>query len=258
VLELGSGTGAAGLAVACLGARVLATDLPEILPLLRANICLNAAMVAAAGGSISAAASDWEDGMAGLGSAAGGAAVAMADSAAGGSAAAGGGLAGWGQPGEESTEWVLGADLVYSLAPVAALVRTLAALVVNGGGTGEGAAAPAASSGPQAEHHPPGSSHLLGALGRGEQAVCWEARSGASGPRGAGWGGRKLLLAHKHRHEEVDAALLEGFRAAGVPLRAVARDAGSRVTIYGNAAAMAALGLVDEGSMGAPCTLLAD
>ncbi|XP_013084076.1 protein N-lysine methyltransferase METTL21D-like [Biomphalaria glabrata] len=41
VLELGSGTGAVGIVTAALGARVIITDLPEIVPFMNHNIQLN-------------------------------------------------------------------------------------------------------------------------------------------------------------------------------------------------------------------------
>lgn len=187
VLELGSGTGVVGLAAACLGAHVTATDLPEALPQLQGNIALNASAVAAAGGSIEAQPLDW--------------AAAGVEGGAGAPAAAA--LLSHNPP----FDLILGADLVYSPAPVPALVRTLAALAAAGSGSGGDAANGLTVSGR-----------------RGHQQV-------------------KLLLVHKHRHQEVDSALLEGLRGAGLPLRVVARDADSRVTIYCNAPAAAALGL---------------
>lgn len=165
VLELGSGgTGLVGLAAACLGASVTATDLPEVLPLLRASVAANAGMVAAAGGAVVAAQLDWRQPDGAL----------LAPPA--------------GQP---QHDWLLGADLVFRMSPVEPLVACMAA----------------------AERH-----------------------AAAHGRR------LKVLLCHKRRHEEVDAALLDGLRAAGVPLGAVLRDAGSRCTVYANEAAIAALG----------------
>ena len=178
MLELGSGTGVVGIAAACLGAAVLATDVPEVLSLLRGNMARNAGLVAAAGGSVAAAALNWE----------------VPEAAAEVEATLSG----------RQADWVLGADLVYSLAPVAPLVRTLAALVGASVGSGSSSAAAGAS---QQERH------------------------------------ARLLLAHKCRHEEVDSALLGGLRASGVPLRVVARDSESRITVYGNREAAAALGL---------------
>ncbi len=105
VLELGSGgTGLVGLAAASLGADVTATDLPAMLPQLEAAIAANASLVAAAGGGIRAAPLDWRVGSALL-------------------APAGGPKAQY--------SWLLGADLVYSLEPVAALVATVAAAAAH-------------------------------------------------------------------------------------------------------------------------------
>lgn len=181
VLELGSGTGLVGLAAACLGASVAATDLPEVVPQLEAAAALNAGMIGAAGGSLHAAALDWRQPSPAL----------LRPAEVAGAAGPAGSEGPEGQDGQQY-DWLLGADLVYSLPPVAPLVATVAA---------------------------------------------------AAEARAAGSGGAplKILLAHKHRHEEVDAALLGGLRAAGIALRAVLRDSGSRCTVYVNDAAAAAL-----------------
>eukprot|EP00929_Paragymnodinium_shiwhaense_P067406 TRINITY_DN33936_c1_g1_i2.p1 TRINITY_DN33936_c1_g1~~TRINITY_DN33936_c1_g1_i2.p1 ORF type:complete len:432 (-),score=141.42 TRINITY_DN33936_c1_g1_i2:442-1737(-) len=60
VLELGSGTGVAGLAAAALGAQVMCTDVAAVLPLLEKNCSLNEAAILAAGGSVSAETCAWE------------------------------------------------------------------------------------------------------------------------------------------------------------------------------------------------------
>lgn len=102
MLELGSGgTGLVGLAAACLGADVTATDLPTVLPQLETAIAANAGLVAAAGGSIRAAALDWHAPQGALLAPPGGS--------------------------KEQYSWLLGADLVYSQEPVAALVAAVAA-----------------------------------------------------------------------------------------------------------------------------------
>lgn len=60
VLELGSGTGAAGLALAAaLPARAVLSDLPDALPNLRHNTDLNAPLLASAGGAASVVALPW-------------------------------------------------------------------------------------------------------------------------------------------------------------------------------------------------------
>lgn len=134
VLELGSGTGVVGIAAACSGAHVVATDRAGVLPLLRGNVQLNAAQIQAAGGSVRVMEYDWgetflaqacrgggdsEEG--GLESRAG------AHSADGTSWRAGGNF-----PPDLSFEWVLGADLVYAAAGVPALVISLAGLIKEG------------------------------------------------------------------------------------------------------------------------------
>ncbi|KAL4451257.1 hypothetical protein ABPG77_009329 [Micractinium sp. CCAP 211/92] len=102
VLELGSGgAGLVGIAAACLGAHVVATDLPEVLPQLQAAAALNAGIIAAGGGSLRCAALDW--------------AAPSSDVLA----------PPGGPPGQFA--WLVGADLVYSLRQVQPLVETIAA-----------------------------------------------------------------------------------------------------------------------------------
>ena len=52
LLELGSGTGLAGIAAACAGAQVRLTDLQGALPLIRENVEANEALIAQRGGSV--------------------------------------------------------------------------------------------------------------------------------------------------------------------------------------------------------------
>lgn len=103
VLELGSGTGVAGLAAACAGAEVLLTDREQLLPLLDLNKGLNSDSVAAAAGRVDCGAFDWS------------------------------------APPSEITcqNWdlVLAADLVYSFSAVAPFVTAISALLISGAGT---------------------------------------------------------------------------------------------------------------------------
>ncbi|KAK4393678.1 protein N-lysine methyltransferase METTL21A [Sesamum angolense] len=60
LLELGSGTGAVGIAAAALlGASVTITDLPHVLPNLQFNIAANAKILELHGGAVDAAALQW-------------------------------------------------------------------------------------------------------------------------------------------------------------------------------------------------------
>jgi predicted nicotinamide N-methyase len=98
VLELGSGTGAAGLALAAaLPARAVLSDLPDALPNLLHNAELNAALLASAGGAASVVPLRWGD------------AAAMADVAAAAS----------------PFDLVVASDVVYYEALVDPLIETL-------------------------------------------------------------------------------------------------------------------------------------
>ncbi len=59
ILELGAGTGCLGISLAVSGMDVILTDVPELLPLLRHNIELNAGAIAAAKGSCEAEGLCW-------------------------------------------------------------------------------------------------------------------------------------------------------------------------------------------------------
>uniref|UniRef100_A0A9J2PQ88 Uncharacterized protein n=1 Tax=Ascaris lumbricoides TaxID=6252 RepID=A0A9J2PQ88_ASCLU len=61
VLELGCGTGVCSIVLAVLGANVIATDLPERLPLLQLNISANESVLGEGGGSIKIEALNWEE-----------------------------------------------------------------------------------------------------------------------------------------------------------------------------------------------------
>lgn len=62
VLELGSGTGAVGIAAAALlGASVTVTDLPHVLPNLQFNVDANAGILELHGGAVEVAALQWGD-----------------------------------------------------------------------------------------------------------------------------------------------------------------------------------------------------
>jgi len=101
VLELGSGTGIAGIAAAACGADVTLTDLPAHLPNLKGNVERNRALVEGGGGSLATAQLDWARGEAGV-----------AD-----------------LPGGRAWDIVLGADLLYSEAAVAPLGTVLRAIL---------------------------------------------------------------------------------------------------------------------------------
>ncbi|CAD6217550.1 unnamed protein product [Miscanthus lutarioriparius] len=101
VLELGSGTGAAGLALAAaLPARAVLSDLPDALPNLRHNAELNAPLIASAGGAASVVPLRWGD------------TAAMADVAAAQAAAS-------------PFDLVVASDVVYYEALVDPLIETL-------------------------------------------------------------------------------------------------------------------------------------
>lgn len=61
LLELGAGTGIAGITAAACGAHAVLTDLPQVQPLLQANIAGNKPLLDAAGGSATAAVLDWAE-----------------------------------------------------------------------------------------------------------------------------------------------------------------------------------------------------
>lgn len=96
-LELGSGTGIGGLAVAAMGARVLLTDREPCVPLLSLNADLNSATVHAAGGHVACIAFDW-----------------LSDPPP--------------EVAQQSWDVVLAADLVYSFASVLPFANAVAAV----------------------------------------------------------------------------------------------------------------------------------
>ena len=62
ILELGAGTGLVGLtAAATFQARVVLTDLPEIVPNLERNVEANASVVEARGGNVTVSVLDWNN-----------------------------------------------------------------------------------------------------------------------------------------------------------------------------------------------------
>ena len=60
VVELGAGTGIGGLAAAALGARVVLTDVPSVVPLIVANVAANRDAIAHAGGEVVVTTLDWD------------------------------------------------------------------------------------------------------------------------------------------------------------------------------------------------------
>jgi len=196
VLELGSGTGIVGLTAAALGARVVLSDLPEVLPALAASLEQNRLLIAAAGGSADAielnfaerppeaapapedaaaapsAAASVEGGQSGAAAAPAAAPPPPASPAASGSYDGGDGGGGGGGG---ALDWVLGSDLVYAASSAPGLVDLLARLA-------------------------------------------------AANPR------CRFLLGHKHRSDEVDAALFGCLAAARASARPLPSDGGPRAT----------------------------
>lgn len=99
VLELGSGTGVAGLAAAMRGSQVLLTDRPPLLQLLAKNLELNLGLLSQQGGSASLSVFDWSESL----------------------------------PAEIRAEWdlVLAADAVYSFAAIEQFAGALDAVLIS-------------------------------------------------------------------------------------------------------------------------------
>lgn len=172
LLELGAGTGVAGITAAGCGAHVTLSDLPAVLPLLQANIERNKQLIAAAGGSARAAELDWD---------------ANADV-----------QLWWAQqeqqrcsegctascsshivkaPAPAGDTWGFGADLVFNAGQINALVRVVSGLV---------------------------KSTCSSSVDSSCQSRC-----------------SCFVLAHKQRHPDVDAKLLEAFAVAGCKVRQI-------------------------------------
>lgn len=193
VLELGSGTGIAGVVAAACGAHVTLTDLPAAQPLLCTNISRNRQLIQSAGGSATAAVLDWSSMQpalshssrcreqqrlcGGCGSSQvpgqqcikaeqlhGGECISLPHAAA-------------------QWEWGCGADLVFNEGQVAAVVQAIASFLQP--------AADAAST------------------------------ATTKDPR------RIFLLAHKQRHVGVDQQLLQSFAQAGLAVLQVVWDSAS-------------------------------
>ncbi|KAG2492771.1 hypothetical protein HYH03_008935 [Edaphochlamys debaryana] len=154
VLELGCGSGLAGIAAAACGACCVLTDLPQQLPAAQAAVTAHFKLAAAAGGRLAVRALDWaEAGPAGQEQAA--AAVQWLREGRGPWAEDGeGGRDGEGEEqgrgvgrrrehaqaqAQAGPSWVLGADLVYSEAQVGPLVGLLTRLRAAADANGRGA-----------------------------------------------------------------------------------------------------------------------
>jgi hypothetical protein len=177
IVDLGSGTGFVGLCAALLGADVLATDVPALLPIAELNARANAATIAAAGGSFTTAPLMWGEALSdprddvvevvaprvplqrplvvvavGGGMAGGG--------AGGGTAAAAAGTPASGAAGGNNTrrrfalcppyDAVLASEVAYRAELFAPLVSTMRALLTGGGAGDAGGGAGASGSTPSA------------------------------------------------------------------------------------------------------------
>jgi hypothetical protein len=202
VLELGSGTGIAGIAAAACGADVTLTDLLTAQPLLCANISQNQPLVRNAGGSATAAVLDWSSMQ-----------PALSHNRCREQQPLCGGCGSAQDPGQQFTEtrqarqahagecisltdaaatweWGFGADLVFNAGQVVAVVQAIASFLW-----------------PSADDTSTNTTVI---------------------PR------KVFLLSHKHRHVGVDQQLLQSFAQAGLGVAQVVWDSAcsSQVCIW--------------------------
>jgi len=203
VLELGAGTAVVSIAAAAAGARlVVATDAPSRLAAARRNVELNRRPGGplwregeGLQGCLRVAALDWAEGATGV------ARVVEEHLPAGGGSGGGGGGGGEGGGGEigegggGTFDWILGADLTYAAAAMAPLARTVRAAM------GEGAAVAAAD-------------------GSGDVTGRWVVGPSPPPPPSSPASRPTVLLAHRPRSRQVDAAMHAAFAGEGLELRA--------------------------------------
>lgn len=210
ILEAGAGTGVVGITAAALGAHVTLTDLPVIQPLLRSNIAANQQLIDSAGGSATAAELDWID----VASHAGptiSSNSSMSDGGGGAAASAAVSAVHRQQQHRVPYDWAMGADLVYNKQQIVPVVDMIAGLLSVGSSTKQHIHH-AAHNGSQT-HCSPTQTHHEAKQENAAQAVGEQ----PAVPQG-------FLLAHKHRHDDVDQELMESVRAAGLCVQQVAPD----------------------------------
>lgn len=190
VLDVGSGTGIQGITAAGLGAHVTLTDLPELQPLLSANVAANQQLIEAAGGSANVQILDWSNIDQMLGD--------LGCSSAGGSCSSSRVLAGEHLL-QRQYDWAMGADLVFNQRQVMPVVHLIATLL---------GARPCSCWEPQhgAVKQCSGcAASQAGLLQKQQERQQCVVQSG-------------FLLAHKHRHELVDEQFTKALTGAGLKM----------------------------------------